>query len=60
VHISFELDHDPFAETTEIHDEPVQHMLPPEFESENAAVPQQRPRVSLGRRRCVGSCFASA
>lgn len=37
----------------EVHDEAMQHALPPELEAEHAAVLQQRPRVSLGGRRRV-------
>jgi hypothetical protein len=48
--ITFELDHDAFRQTTKVHDESVQDVLPAEFETEYATIAQQGPRMPLGRR----------
>jgi hypothetical protein len=50
VHIALELDHDPFLETAEVHNEPVPQVLSPKLEAQNPPVAQQRPRMTLGRR----------
>jgi hypothetical protein len=34
----------------EVHDESVQNVLAPKLEAEDAAIPEQRPRVPLGGR----------
>jgi len=51
VWVTVKLQHQPQLSTIEIHDETVQHMLPAKLEAEQLAVAQQRPGVSLGRRR---------
>jgi len=48
VHIALELDNDPFVETAEVHDEPVQNVLPAELQPENPSVAQERPHMTFG------------
>jgi len=48
--VSFQFDHDAFLETAKVHDESVQHVLPPELETEHSTIAQQRPSMTLGRR----------
>jgi len=48
---ALKLEHQPFGGTTEVNDEPMHHVLTPKLEAEDAPIPQQRPRVSLGGRR---------
>jgi len=40
VHISFELDHNPFLETAEVHNESMQYMLPPKLQPQDSAIAQ--------------------
>ena len=53
VHVSLELDHNPFTGTIEIHNKAVQYVLSPKLEPEDSAVAQQRPGVTLSWRRVV-------
>jgi hypothetical protein len=51
VYISLELDDDPFAGAKQIHDEPVQDVLSPKLQAEDAAVAEERPRMTFSGSR---------
>jgi hypothetical protein len=53
VHVSLELDHNPFTGAIEIDNKAVQYVLSSKLEPEDAAVAQQRPGVTLSWRRVV-------
>src|SRR2546426_12516166 len=48
---ALKLEHQPLVGAVKVNDEPMQHVLAPKLEAEDAPLPQQRPRVSLGGRR---------
>src|SRR6266581_9739744 len=48
---ALKLEHQPLGGAVKVNDEPMQHVLAPELEAEDATITQQRPRVSLGGRR---------
>ena len=50
VRIALQLHHKPLGDAIEVRDEAVQDVLAAKLEAEHAAVPQQPPRVALGRR----------
>src|SRR5205809_6831327 len=60
VHVPLELDHNPFTGAIEIHNKPVQYVLSPKLEPEDSAVAQQRPGVTLSRRRVCGAARGRA
>jgi len=51
---TLKLEHQPLGGAEEVNDEPVQHVLAPKLEAEDAPLPQQRPCISLS-----GRCRAS-
>jgi len=51
VYVALKLHHKAFRDAVEIHDEAVQDMLAPELQAQHRAVAEERPRVSLARRR---------
>ena len=52
VRVALKLQDEPPGRAVEIHDEAVQDVLATKLQAKDAPVPQQRPRVALGRRRC--------
>jgi len=48
---SVELNDNSLAGTVEVDDKPVQHLLPPKLQSQDAPIAQQRPRMTLGGSR---------
>ena len=50
--VALKLQDEPPGRAVEIHDEAVQDVLATKLQGKDAPVPQQRPRVALGRRRC--------
>src|SRR3989442_11094321 len=51
---ALKLEHQPLGGAVEVNDEPMQHVLAPKLEAEDAPLPQQRPCISLS-----GRCRAS-
>src|SRR6266705_291863 len=47
---ALKLEHQPLGGAAKVNDEPMQHVLAPKLEAEDAPLPQQRPCISLSRR----------
>jgi len=47
---AFQLNHQAFGTTEEVHDKSVKNMLPTELQSQHATISEDGPRVTFGRR----------
>ena len=49
--VTLQVQHQALRDAVEVHDEAAQDVLAPKLQPEHPAIPQQRPRVALGRGR---------